>query len=61
MIDGARKPLIFISDLHLQDKSPELTNALVSFLAEQSGSCGALYILETYLRFGWETMTVVAV
>ena len=45
MIHGASKPLIFISDLHLQDKSPVLTNALVRFLAEQSGSCGALYIL----------------
>ena len=42
---GASKPLIFISDLHLQDRSPALTNALVRFLAEQSGSCGALYIL----------------
>ena len=42
---GASKPLLFISDLHLQDRSPALTNALVRFLAEQSGSCGALYIL----------------
>ncbi len=39
------KPLIFISDLHLQDRIPALTNALGLFLAEQSGSCGALYIL----------------
>ena len=45
MMHGASKPLIFISDLHLQDRSPALTNALVHFLAEQSGSCGALYIL----------------
>ena len=45
MTDGAHKPLIFISDLHLQDRSPELTDALVRFLAEQSGSCEALYIL----------------
>ena len=45
MTHSARKPLLFISDLHLQDRSPVLTNALVRFLAEQSGSCGALYIL----------------
>ena len=45
MTHGAHKPLLFISDLHLQDRRPELTDALVHFLAEQSGSCEALYIL----------------
>ena len=45
MTHGAHKPLIFISDLHLQDSRPELTDALVRFLAEQRGACEALYIL----------------
>ena len=45
MTHGAHKPLIFISDLHLQDSRPELTDALVHFLAEQRGACEALYIL----------------
>ena len=45
MTHRAHKPLIFISDLHLEDSRPELTDALVRFLAEQRGSCEALYIL----------------
>ncbi len=45
MIHGVHKPLLFISDLHLQDSRPQLTDALVRFLAEHRGGCEALYIL----------------
>ena len=39
------KPILFISDLHLQDEQPELTQALLEFLQSNRGSCEALYIL----------------
>lgn len=39
------KPLLFISDLHLQDNRPDLTRALLKFLQEHQGKCQALYIL----------------
>lgn len=39
------KPLLFISDLHLQDDRPDLTRALLNFLQEHQGRCEALYIL----------------
>ena len=37
--------LLFISDLHLEDARPDITDALLRFLAEQTGQCRALYIL----------------
>ncbi len=37
--------LLFISDLHLQADRPELTQALIRFLASNKGRCSALYIL----------------
>ena len=36
---------LFISDLHLQEKRPDLTAALISFLARNRGQADALYIL----------------
>lgn len=36
---------LFISDLHLQEDRPELTEALIGFLAENRGRCDQLYIL----------------
>jgi UDP-2,3-diacylglucosamine hydrolase len=39
------KPILFISDLHLQDDRPDLTRALLMFLQENQGKCEALYIL----------------
>ena len=39
------KPILFISDLHLQDDRPDLTRALLMFLQENKGKCEALYIL----------------
>ena len=39
------KPILFISDLHLQDDRPDLTRALLKFLQEHQGKCEALYIL----------------
>ena len=63
MTHGAHKPLIFISDLHLQDSRPELTDALVHFLAEQRGACEALYILGDLFEvwLGDDTPTFVGV
>ena len=52
MTHGAHKPLIFISDLHLQDSRPELTDALVRFLAEQRGAARRSIYWETCLRSG---------
>lgn len=37
--------LLFISDLHLEDSRPDITDALLRFLAGQTGQCQALYIL----------------
>jgi UDP-2,3-diacylglucosamine hydrolase len=37
--------LLFISDLHLQETRPDITEALLRFLNEQTGQCQALYIL----------------
>ncbi|MAC69151.1 MAG: UDP-2,3-diacylglucosamine diphosphatase [Gammaproteobacteria bacterium] len=39
------KPILFISDLHLQDDRPDLTRALLMFLQENQGKCEELYIL----------------
>ncbi len=39
------KPILFISDLHLQDDRPDLTRALLMFLQENHGKCEELYIL----------------
>lgn len=36
---------LFISDLHLDDRRPETTNLLQSFLQNEAGSADALYIL----------------
>ena len=45
MANIAHNPLLFISDLHLQDTRPDLTDALVRFLTEHAGTCEALYVL----------------
>lgn len=37
--------LLFISDLHLQDSRPDITEGLLRFLERESGRCSALYIL----------------
>lgn len=37
--------LLFISDLHLEDSRPDITDTLLRFLAGQTGQCQALYIL----------------
>jgi len=37
--------LLFISDLHLEDSRPDITDALLRFLQQQTGQCRALYIL----------------
>ncbi len=38
-------PLLFISDLHLETGRPDITRALLDFLARRAGRCRALYIL----------------
>ncbi len=38
-------PLLFISDLHLEESRPDITNALLNFLHRIRGNCHALYIL----------------
>ena len=45
MVTSLRNPLLFISDLHLQDTRPDLTNALLRFLSQHAGKCDALYVL----------------
>lgn len=37
--------LLFISDLHLEAARPDITSALLNFLADNTGRCSALYIL----------------
>ncbi|MDP6653013.1 MAG: UDP-2,3-diacylglucosamine diphosphatase [Gammaproteobacteria bacterium] len=37
--------ILFISDLHLEESRPNITAALLQFLASNQGSCSALYIL----------------
>lgn len=37
--------LLFISDLHLEESRPDITNALLNFLHRIRGNCDALYIL----------------
>lgn len=37
--------LLFISDLHLEDSRPDITEGLLNFLDRESGRCSALYIL----------------
>ena len=37
--------LLFISDLHLEDSRPDITESLLEFLDRESGRCSALYIL----------------
>ncbi len=37
--------LLFISDLHLEDSRPDITEGLLKFLEHESGRCSALYIL----------------
>lgn len=38
-------PLLFISDLHLEESRPDITNALLNFLQRIRGHCRGLYIL----------------
>jgi UDP-2,3-diacylglucosamine hydrolase len=42
---------LFISDLHLDDRRPETTALLLSFLAREAGSADALYILGDLFEF----------
>jgi UDP-2,3-diacylglucosamine hydrolase len=39
------KRILFISDLHLEESRPDITDALLAFLNRNKASCGALYIL----------------
>ncbi len=39
------KPILFISDLHLEDSRRDITASLLSFLHKHSGECECLYIL----------------
>ena len=38
-------PILFISDLHLEESRPEITATLLHFLQQHTGKCAALYIL----------------
>lgn len=39
------KPVLLISDLHLEDARPDITRTLLHFLEQHGGNCEALYIL----------------
>ena len=39
------KPILLISDLHLEDARPDITRTLLHFLQQHEGECEALYIL----------------
>lgn len=39
------KRALFISDLHLEESRPDITDALLAFLSRNKASCSALYIL----------------
>ena len=39
------KPILFISDLHLEESRQDITASLLSFLHKHSGECECLYIL----------------
>ena len=38
-------PILFISDLHLEESRPDITTALCRFLTERAGDCHSLFIL----------------
>ena len=40
----SEKPILFISDLHLEAQRPEITQAFFSFLQEHAEQAQALYI-----------------
>ncbi len=37
--------ILLISDLHLEDRRPDITDALMKFLRHERGRCSALYVL----------------
>ena len=40
-----KPPILFISDLHLQESRPDITAGLLHFLADHAGQCQTLFIL----------------
>ena len=40
-----RQPTLFISDLHLDERSPRLTQGFLDFLERHKGACERLFIL----------------
>ncbi len=47
---------IFISDLHLEESRPEITDLFINFLKDCTSSADSLYILGDFLKSGLETM-----
>ncbi len=39
------KPVLFISDLHLEESRPDITASLLAFLKQHAGNCDSLFIL----------------
>ena len=42
--------VLFISDLHLEDSRPDITEAFIYFLSEKKAGCEALYILGDFFE-----------
>ena len=59
---------LFISDLHLQESRPDITNTLLYFLKVNQGQCDALFILGdlfeqplvmwAFIGWGWLSVLV---
>lgn len=46
---------LFISDLHLEESRPDITDAFLTFLREKAAGVEQLYILGDFLRPGLVT------
>ena len=49
----------FVSDIHLSEKRPDLTNAFKAFLNESKEACTHLFILGDLLKYGLVMMMII--